>query len=144
MLAIYGCKKNDPPPKVSNMVIFDLQGKKDTVTGTYQVKYEEQDEVTNLYLSGGSEEGAAFDLQINKYRQEGGFVIGNQAFMHFRTAEPQSTLYSFYQGDLFITSLTLTHISGTFSGTVIANGDYAGLAKKVNGTFSADLPADPN
>ena len=146
VLALYSCKKNDPAPKVSNLVVFDLQGKKDTVAAPYQVNYQMQDEVSNLFISGGSEEGAAFDLQIDKYRQEGGFVIGTHAFMHFRTAEPQATLYTFYEGDLFITSLPSTHITGTFSGKVIANGDYTdtGPAKTIDGTFSIDIPADPN
>ncbi|WP_426670915.1 hypothetical protein ACPPVU_06710 [Mucilaginibacter sp. McL0603] len=136
-LAFYGCKKSNPAPaKVGNLMTFTLQDKKYTVATPYLVT----PQGANIVISGASQGGPGLNILIINYQQHANFALYDQAFADFETINSAGYQYTCNKGQLLISSLTQTHISGTFTGTARKNDDTTFQEIPVNGTFDADIP----
>ncbi len=137
-LALYSCKKSSPEPKVPNSMTFNFQGKQDSIAAPYLVKIQG----TDLVISGSSLIGPALDIHISNYKNGNNSVIGTDTFINFRTPDAGGTIYACYDGALYISTVTQTHITGSFAGTAFnTNGEDFALEKiPVKGTFDVDIP----
>jgi hypothetical protein len=132
-LAFYGCKKSNPAPKVSNFMTFTLQGNKYTVNVKFLVTVSSPD----LTISGDNPGGPGLTILINNYQQRTSFSLDTQAYVD---PEINSVGNSYFcdKGRLVISSLTQTHVTGTFTGTASQIGKNTGTP--ISGTFDADIP----
>ena len=136
-LAFYGCKKSNPAPKVSNLVTFTLQGQKYTVNTTFLVTVQS---TNNLNISCVNQGGPGANILIYNYQQGTNFSLYEQSYVNLETSNTSGNSYSCDKGQLTISSLTQTHISGTFSGTAVKVGDNTYTEIPVSGAFDADIP----
>jgi hypothetical protein len=93
---------------------------------------------TSLNINGGSQDGPAMSILIHNYKLTTSFFLNDLAYVNIETTAGNS--YFCVGGQLVISSLTQTHISGTFSGTVVKSGDSTNQAIPMSGTFDADIP----
>jgi hypothetical protein len=92
----------------------------------------------NITLSAGSQGGSVMAIIINNYKSATSFELYGQTYVNFVTTPGNS--YFGGAGNLAISSLTQTHISGTFSGLAVKDGDPNAQSYMLTGTFDADIP----
>ena len=139
MFAFYGCKKSStkPTPIVTNQMTFTLRGQNYTVPTPYTVT----NDGSNITLNGGSQSGMYMTMYISDYKSgDPNFPVdGSLNYITFQTSSAAGNKY-FFSGVLKISSLTQTHISGTFSGLAVVWGDPLATSYTLTGTYEADIP----
>lgn len=134
MLAFYGCKKSSTAPKVTYPMTFTLEGQKYNLPTPVLVTVDG----ANITLSAGSQGGPVMNIVINNYKSATNFELYGQTYVNFVTTPGNS--YFGGTGNLTISSLTQTYISGTFSGLAVKDGDPNVTSYTLAGTFDADIP----
>ncbi len=128
-LTFYGCKKSDSKPQ--NVMTYTLNGNKYSLsdpevtmsTGTLQI-YGRKGELTE-------------NIMLSNY-QEGSHNVPTIGAILVDVDNTETGIYSCNQGTIVVNSLSQTHISGTFSGTVFSEINSSPIP--ITGTFDVDLP----
>ena len=128
-LGFYGCKKSNPAPQ--NLLTYTLNGNKYSLPSP-QVTINGGD----LHMYG--RQGDLVENIILSNYQKGSHDVLADGQIILDVDNTEAGMCNFTQGTVVVSSLTQTHISGTFSGTVVTYINNSPVP--VTGTFDADIP----
>ena len=132
-LALGSCKKSSQAPKLNNAITYTFQGTKYTVTNPSAGRLS-----TSLSISGQVIGGAGANILIGNYQTATSETLYGQAYVNIDLTATAADNYFCSSGTLIVSSVSQTHISGTFSGTAMHSGSNTGIP--ISGTFDVGIP----
>jgi hypothetical protein len=133
-LALGSCKKSSQAPKLNNAITYTFQGTKYTVTNPLVTR-----QSASLAISGQVNGGAGAGILISNYQTATSETLYGQAYVNIDLTNTTADNYYFCSsGTLTVSSVSQTHISGTFNGTAMHTATSTGIP--ISGTFDVDIP----